>query len=148
MTATVGLCLLSGNTCGSYWESRLSCLLLSTRKLMAKQKECIEPWHRYFEHYYSRTNLNCGLKNSHMWNLQSTLLQMQPPRNLHLNCYMGTMLFSRLIWQLELNPHTLNQLTLQPKFETLFVRHKNRLQSLNFPKNSNMTTGRDTWSST
>ena len=61
---------------------------------------------------------------------------------------METMLFSRLIWQLELNPHTHNQLTLQPKFEILFVRHKNRLQSLNFPKNSSMTRGIDIWSST
>ena len=92
---TVVLYLLSGNTCGSYLELRLLCQLLSTHKLMVKQKGCTEPWHKYLEHYFSRTNQNFGLKNSHMLNLQSILLQMQQLKNLHLNCYMEITLLSQ-----------------------------------------------------
>ena len=105
---------------------------------MVKRKGCTEPWHKYSEHYCFTNSENFGLTNCHMWNLQSTLLQMQLPRNLHLNYCMEIILFFPLTWQLVLTPHTHNQLTLQPKIEILYVKHKLKLQSLNSYKNSSM----------
>ena len=145
---TIGLYPLSGNTFVNSWRLKFWCPLPSTHKLMVKQKGCTEAWHKYSEHYCSSNNQNFGLTNCHMWNLQSTLIQMQLPRNLHLNYCIEKLLLSPLTWQLVLTPHTHNQLTLQPKFRILYIKYNIKLQSPKSYKNSSMISNMDIWSLT
>ena len=78
-----------------------------------------------------------------MLRLHSTQLQMQPQKIFCLSFYIEPMLFSPLIWILELRIHTSKLLTLQPKFQNLYVQPKNRLPSHGLHKNSNMGNGTD-----
>ena len=57
-------------------------------------------------------------------------------------------MFSKLTWQLELKSHTQNQLLMQLKFKTLYVKHKNRLLNHNIHRNNKIISCMDIWNLT